>query len=420
MTILGIRQFFIDLKLNVEFILKCLMIAFILGSICGVVGALFHISVDYVTELRLTFPWIVYLLPIGGLLIVFLYHSSDSLDHEPGTNTIIQSVRQQESVPVLLAPAIFLATVITHFVGGSSGREGAALQIGGSIATALGKLFHVDDKEMSILIMCGMSAVFSALFGTPLTASLFSMEVVSVGIFYYAAFVPCLCSSLLSLQIAKMFGCQGVGYILSGSLELSPIVFLKLILFSSVIAFVSILFVLLMHYGHKFFKNYFKNPYQSVAFGSLMILLLVFIFGKDYLGAGMNIIDKAIYQSVVPWSFLLKIIFTVITIGCGFKGGEIVPTFFIGATLGYTVSLILGIDPHIGAALGIVGMFCCVVNCPLTSLALGIEMFGSEYLILFAVVVSFCYVLSGYFSLYQAQKIVYSKTSPQFIDRNAK
>jgi len=415
-----VRQFFMDLKLNIGFIFKCLKIAFVLGSICGVVGALFHISVDYATELRFAYPWIIYLLPIGGLFIVFLYHSSDSLDHEPGTNTIIQSVRQQESVPVLLAPAIFLATVVTHLVGGSSGREGAALQIGGSIATALGKMFHVDDKEMSILIMCGMSAVFSALFGTPLTATLFSMEVVSVGIFYYAAFIPCLCSSLLSLQVAKLFGCQGVAYVLNGTLELTPLSFFQLILFSVIIALFSIVFVLMMHYGHKLFKDYFQNPYQRVFIGSFILLVLVFIFGRHYLGAGMETIHNAIYESVVPWDFLLKAIFTAITIGCGFKGGEIVPTFFIGATLGYTISLLLGIDPHIGAALGIIGMFCCVVNCPLTSLALGIEMFGSEHLLLFAIVVSFCYVLSGYFSLYQAQKIVYSKTSPQFINQNAK
>lgn len=417
---MGFRQFFIDLKLNISFIIRCLIIALVIGSICGVVGAMFHIFVDYATELRLHFSGIVYFLPLGGLFIVFLYHSTKSLDCEPGTNTIIQSVRQQEKVPVLLAPAIFLATIITHLVGGSSGREGAALQIGGSIATFLGKIFHVDDREMSIFIMCGMSAVFSALFGTPLTATLFSMEVVSVGIFYYAAFVPCLCCSLLSLSIAKVMGCQGVTYTLTGTFKLSFLSFGQLLLFSLIISFVSVLFVLLMHYGHHFFQERFHNPYIRVIVGSCMLLILVFLFGRNYLGAGMDTIHRAIYESVVPWDFTLKALFTAITIGCGFKGGEIVPTFFIGSTLGYSTANLLGFDPHIGAALGIVAMFCCVVNCPLTSLALGIEMFGSEYLILFAIVVAFCYVLSGYFSLYQAQKIVYSKTSPTFINQNAK
>jgi len=414
---MGIRQFFMDLKLNIFFVFKWIGIAIILGSICGIVGAIFHIAVDYATEFRLMHSWIVYLLPLGGLLIVYLYHSVH-LDHEPGTNTIIQSVRQQESVPVLLAPAIFLATVITHLFGGSSGREGAALQIGGSIATSLGKIIHADKREMSMLIMCGMSAVFSALFGTPLTATLFSMEVVSVGVFYYAAFVPCLCSSIISLQIARLLGCQAVSYTLTSVLDINPINVLKLIVFTLGIAIFSIIFILMMHYSHKWF-HHFENPYVRVIVGSIMLIVLVLLFGRNYLGAGMDIVNNAIYHTVLPYDFILKAIFTAITIGCGFKGGEIVPTFFIGSTLGYLIGSLIGIDPHIGAALGIVGMLCCVINSPLTCMIIGVEMFGSTHLLAFAIVVSFGYVLSGYFSLYQAQKIVYSKTSPEFINKNA-
>ena len=416
---MGIYQFIMDLKLNIQFITKWFFISIILGGICGVIGAFFHISVDYVTELRIFHSWICYLLPLGGLLIVFLYHSV-KLDYDPGTNTIIQSVRQQNKVPLLLAPAIFLATIITHLVGGSSGREGAARQIGGSLATGIGRILHADKKEMSILIMCGMSAVFSALFGTPITATLFAMEVVSVGIFYYAALVPCLCSSLVSLYIAKLLGCQAVQYKLSSVLNVTPHIFFKLIIFTLIISLVSILFVLMMHWSHKIFKDKFNNPYIRVFVGSCLLLIMVFIFGNDYLGAGMDIVEKAIYSSVHSYDFILKAIFTAITIGCGFKGGEIVPTFFIGSTLGYIVGTLLGIDPHIGGAIGLVGMFCCVINCPLTSIILGVEIFGSENLLVFAIVIAFCYVLSGYFSLYQAQKIVYSKTSPEFINENAK
>lgn len=415
----AVHQFLMDVKLNVLFICKWIFIAVILGSLCGVVGALFHLSVDYATHFRLTHDWVVYFLPVGGLFIVFLYHSV-KLDYEPGTNTIIQSVRQQEKVPKLLAPAIFLATVITHLVGGSSGREGAALQIGGSLAATLGQFLHFDKREMSILIMCGMSAVFSALFGTPLTATLFAMEVVSVGIFYYAAFVPCLCSSLVSFQIARYFGCQSVTYSLGSILELNIQSFFQLFILTFCIALFSIIFVLMMHYGHKIFQTYFESPYLRVTVGSFILLILVFVFGKSYLGAGMDVVENAIYNSVEPYDFFLKALFTAITIGCGFKGGEIVPTFFIGSTLGFTLSSLIGIDPHIGAALGLVGMFCCVINSPLTSLILGVEIFGSANLLPFAIVIAFGYVLSGYFSLYQAQKIVYSKTSPQFINENAK
>ncbi|MEE0966987.1 MAG: chloride channel protein [Bacilli bacterium] len=407
-----------ELNNDIKYGIKWVLISLVLGSICGMVGALFHHAIDYVTEIREIHNVFIYLMPLGGLLIVFLYHRV-GLHNEPGTNTIIQSVRQQEKIPRILAPAIFLATVITHLVGGSSGREGAALQIGGSIGTTLGRFMKVDKKDMSILVMCGMSAVFSALFGTPLTATIFSMEVISVGVLYYSALLPCLCSSLVAFFVAQIFGCASVKYQISEVMIINLHTFIYLLGLSLCIAIVSIMFVLLMHYSHKMFHKYFSNPYVRVIVGSVIIMLLVLLCGKDYLGAGMNMVDKAMYEQVQSYDFILKAVFTAITIGCGFKGGEIVPSFFIGATLGYTIGNFIGIDPHVCASLGMVGMFCCVINSPITSLILGIEIFGSQNILTFAIVIAFCYVLSGYFSLYHAQKFVYSKTSPEFINKDA-
>ena len=407
-----------ELNNDIKYGIKWVLISLVLGSICGMVGALFHHAIDYVTEIREIHNVFIYLMPLGGLLIVFLYHRV-GLHNEPGTNTIIQSVRQQEKVPRILAPAIFLATVITHLVGGSSGREGAALQIGGSIGTTLGRFMKVDKKDMSILVMCGMSAVFSALFGTPLTATIFSMEVISVGVLYYSALLPCLCSSLVAFFVAQIFGCASVKYQISEVMIINLHTFIYLLGLSLCIAIVSIMFVLLMHYSHKMFHKYFSNPYVRVIVGSVIIMLLVLLCGKDYLGAGMNMVDKAMYEQVQSYDFILKAVFTAITIGCGFKGGEIVPSFFIGATLGYTIGNFIGIDPHVCASLGMVGMFCCVINSPITSLILGIEIFGSQNILTFAIVIAFCYVLSGYYSLYHAQKFVYSKTSPEFINKDA-
>lgn len=407
-----------ELNNDIKYGIKWVLISLVLGSICGMVGALFHHAIDYVTEIREIHNVFIYLMPLGGLLIVFLYHRV-GLHNEPGTNTIIQSVRQQEKIPRILAPAIFLATVITHLVGGSSGREGAALQIGGSIGTTLGRFMKVDKKDMSILVMCGMSAVFSALFGTPLTATIFSMEVISVGVLYYSALLPCLCSSLVAFFVAQIFGCASVKYQISEVMIINLHTFIYLLGLSLCIAIVSIMFVLLMHYSHKMFHKYFSNPYVRVIVGSVIIMLLVLLCGKDYLGAGMNMVDKAMYEQVQSYDFILKAVFTAITIGCGFKGGEIVPSFFIGATLGYTIGNFIGIDPHVCASLGMVGMFCCVINSPITSLILGIEIFSSQNILTFAIVIAFCYVLSGYFSLYHAQKFVYSKTSPEFINKDA-
>ena len=407
-----------ELNNDIKYGIKWVLISLVLGSICGMVGALFHHAIDYVTEIREIHNVFIYLMPLGGLLIVFLYHRV-GLHNEPGTNTIIQSVRQQEKIPRILAPAIFLATVITHSVGGSSGREGAALQIGGSIGTTLGRFMKVDKKDMSILVMCGMSAVFSALFGTPLTATIFSMEVISVGVLYYSALLPCLCSSLVAFFVAQIFGCASVKYQISEVMIINLHTFIYLLGLSLCISIVSIMFVFLLHYSHKMFHIYFSNPSVRVIVGSVIIMLLVLLCGKDYLGAGMNMVDKAMYEQVQSYDFILKAVFTAITIGCGFKGGEIVPSFFIGATLGYTIGNFIGIDPHVCASLGMVGMFCCVINSPITSLILGIEIFGSQNILTFAIVIAFCYVLSGYFSLYHAQKFVYSKTSPEFINKDA-
>ncbi len=414
-----VKENIYEFKDNLKYGIRWILISLVLGSVCGVVGAIFHHTIDYVTEIREGHGWLICLMPLGGMLIVYLYRFA-GLHNQPGTNTIIRSVRQQERVSRMLAPAIFLATVITHFVGGSSGREGAALQIGGSLATALGRLMKVDKKDMSLLVMCGMTAVFSALFGTPLTATIFSMEVVSVGTFYYAALVPCLCSGLVAYFTAQVLGCHSVTYNLNTVMVMDAHNFVYLLGLSVCIAVVSIVFVALMHKSHQLFEKWFTSPYLRVWAGSAILLILVVLFGTDYLGAGMNVVDKAIYEQVRPYDFVLKALFTAITIGCGFKGGEIVPTFFIGATLGYTVGGFIGVDPHLAAALGMVGLFCCVINSPITSLILAVEIFGSANLLPFAIVIAFCNVLSGYASLYQAQKFVYSKTSPEFINRDAK
>lgn len=312
-----------ELEEDLKFLLKWLLLSLVLGSGCGLVGAAFHHAIDFAVKLREIYPVIIYCMPIGGLLIVLLYRFV-GFEKEPGTNTILDSIRQKETVPSLLAPAIFLATVITQLVGGSSGREGAALQIGGSIATTLSRIIKANTKDTSILVMCGMSAVFSALFGTPLTATIFSMEVVSVGVFYYSAFVPCLCSSLVAFFVAQLFNCHRVAYELNVVMNIDLLSFIRLLGLILCVALVSIGFVLIMHTSHRIFEKNFRNPYIRVVVGSVLILVLVQMFGKDYLGAGMEFVDQAIYETVRPYDFLLKAIFTGITIGCGFKGGEIV------------------------------------------------------------------------------------------------
>ncbi len=397
--------------------LKWVAVSAATGAIGGLVGVAFHISVEKVTELRLAHGWIIWFLPLGGLVIAGLYKLCKL--ENTGTDRVIDSIRTDKGVPILLAPLIFVSTVITHLLGGSAGREGAALQLGGSIGSKVGKILRFDDKDMHLAILCGMSAVFSALFGTPMTAAMFALEVISVGVVYYSGIIPCLVSGLVAYWISMLFKVEPVRFTIQNAPEYNFPDFLRVALLSALCAALSIVFCLVMHFSHKGAARLFKNTFIRAAVGGAVIIALTLIFGKDYNGAGMNIIENAIESgNAVGYAFILKLIFTAVTIGSGYKGGEIVPTFFIGATFGCFVGRLIGLDPGFAAAIGLVTLFCGAVNCPIASVFLSIELFGNESLIYFAVACAVGYTLSGYFGLYSSQKIMYSKTRAEFININ--
>lgn len=397
--------------------IKWLICSAIIGITCGAVGTAFHYSVEYVTQFRSGHSWIIFLLPAAGLLIVFLYRAG-GIKHDKGTNLVIGSIRNSEyNVPFRMAPLIFITTVITHLFGGSAGREGAALQIGGSLGASIGKLIKMDDNDKHIMTLCGMSAVFAALFGTPVTAALFSVEVISIGILYYSALVPCILSATISYAITEKFHITPTYFILNQVPEMSLATGIRVIILSVAAAVLSILFCMSMQVIGKTFKKYLKNQYLRILVGGvLLVLLTLAVRCNDYNGAGMNIIEQAIHGTAKPEAFILKLLFTCITIGCGFRGGEIVPSFFIGATFGCTLGGWIGLDPGFGAAMGLVCLFCGVVNCPLASLVLSIELFGASGILLFAIGCSVSYMLSGYYSLYSEQKIIYSKLRPHYVN----
>ncbi len=401
--------------------LKWVFIALITGAIGGGIGGLFRFCVDLATKVRTAHEFLILFLPLGGLLIVLLYKVS-KLSSNADTNLVIKSIRSDEKVPLVLAPVIFLSTIITQLFGGSAGREGAALQLGGCIGEQVGDLFKLDEKDMHICVLCGMSGLFSALFGTPLTATIFAMEVISVGIFYYSAFVPCIVSSIVAWSITTLMGLDPVKFEI-GSI---PIVTMWSVIKVAGVgigcAIVGIIFCLALRWAHKYAEKFLKNEYLRVFIGGVLIILLTLVLGSTrYNGIGSDVIHSAFAYGDIRWyDPLFKILFTVITIGFGYKGGEIIPTLFIGATLGYVLGGVLGLDPTFAAAIGMVALFCAVVNCPMASLALSVELFSGSGIVLFAVALAVSFMLSGYYGLYHGQKIVYSKRRARFVDRNAK
>ena len=403
-------------KMLLSFV-KWIIIAAVVGAFVGIVGVFFHICVEKATEIRVEMPWLIWLLPIGGAAIVFLYKKT-GMEKDRGTNLILDAVRSNEPLNIKTAPLIFVSTVITHLFGGSSGREGAALQIGGSIASYVGTHIKLDEKDQRIITMCGMAAGFSALFGTPVAAVVFAMEVVSVGVMYYSAIVPCIIASAVGAYIASLFDIAPTSFSVIGSIPtIELLTIFKVIVLAVLCAAVSMLFCLTLKKTHKLYDK-IPNKTAAAIVGGLAVAILTFIIGTtDYNGAGMDVIGRAVAGEAEYEAFILKIIFTALTLGAGFKGGEIVPTLFVGATFGNVAGKLFGLGGSFGAGLGMAALFCGVTNCPLTSLILSIELFGTEGLIYYAVACAVSYKLSGYYGLYSAQKIVYSKHRPEFIDK---
>ena len=391
-------------------LVRWLALAGLTGIACGLAGAAFSWCVARATALRGSYPWLLFGMPAVGLVIVFCYRTA-GMENDSGTNQIIASVRGGTRPPVRLAPLIFLGSVLTHLTGGSTGREGAALQIGGSISAGIGRLLRVDERNTNTIIQCGMAGLFSALFGTPLAATVFTLEVVNVGQLRYAALFPCLLSALVSNAIPRALGLPAESYHLSGVPELGPVSLLQCGGLAILAALVSIAFCALMHEAGRLYKKYIPNQYLRALAGAAFVIVLTLIEGSgDYNGAGGHIIELAVEGEVhVPWAFLLKMLFTALTLGAGFRGGEIVPTLFIGSTFGCAVGPLLGLDPAFSAAIAMIALFCGVVNCPMASIFLAIELFGGEGLLFFALACSLSFLLSGRYSLYSSQNIVYSK-----------
>lgn len=399
--------------------LRWIVFAVMCGVIVGAVGTFFHFCLAEATQLRGSYPQLIWLLPLGGLLIVGAYRLLHDAD-DKGTNLVIASIYSGERLPLRMAPLIFLSTVITHFLGGSAGREGAALQLGGSIGNKMGEWFRLDEKDRQIMTMCGMSAAFSALFGTPMAAAVFSMEVVSVGVMYYAALVPCVVASLIGHAIAAYFGTGAEVFLLSALPELTVFSAVRVCILAVLCALVSVVFCVLLHETGHLYQKYLRNTYVRIFVGGCIVIVLTLLVGDQrYNGSGIGLIEDCMEGNAAPEMFVMKMLFTAVTLGAGYKGGEIVPSFCIGGTFGCLFGTLTGFSPSLCTAVGMTAVFCGVTNCPITSLLISFEMFGYEGMPYFLLAVAFSYMMSGYHGLYQSQKIMYSKYKTEFINKRA-
>ena len=404
--------------LHILYFIRWTAISIVMGTVCGLIGTAFGYGVIYAQRLFKTHSFMLYLMPVAGVLIVLLHQMFHELGNR-GTNLILESISSDERIPMATLPCIFISTILSQAVGASAGKEGAALQIGGCIGNYFGDVFHMDERDKKVMIMSGMSGCFGAIFGTPLAAAMFGIEVISIGVAYYAALVPCVFASFIGAQISGALGLHGESFPILHIPEFSLVPALYTVGLGLTCALLSVCFCILLHETQHLYKNKIGNVYVRILVAAGLSIALALIFGRDYCGAGFNLVEKAVDGESAYLGFLLKMIFTAVALGGGFKGGEIVPTLAVGASFGCTFGLLTGFEPSLCAAAGMLATFVGVTNCPIATMFLGFELFGFEAMPYFAVAVAISFTLSGYYGLYSGQKFTYSKTKAEFINRKA-
>lgn len=393
------------------YFIKWIVLGSCVGLMTGSASAFFLYSLDYVTSLRLENPWLLFFLPLGGAGVSFLYYKFGK-SCTKGNNLILEQIHGgTESVPLRMAPLVLIGTLITHLFGGSAGREGTAVQMGGSLSEGFGKLIRVTPADRKILLICGISGGFGSIFGTPLAGTLFGLEVLAIGLISHQALFPAFVASLVGNLIAtSLWGVSHLHYPIGEIPALSFLVILKVIFASILFGLTSRLFSELTHSLKQWYGYFFHNPMIKSAVGGIIIIALVYLLGtREYLGLGLPLIEASFTDEVSPLAFLGKILFTSLTLGAGFQGGEVTPLFAIGATLGNALSEWIGLYAPFLAALGFIAVFCGATNTPIACFIMGIELFGGEGAVYMLMACVISYLFSGHSGIYTSQQIGISK-----------
>jgi H+/Cl- antiporter ClcA len=383
------------------------------GIFAGLASAVFLISLNWVTEARIANSWLLYFLPLAGFVVGWIYWRFGG-DATKGNNLVIDEVNNNRSkIPRRMAFFGLAGTLITHLFGGSAGREGTAIQMGASLADGLRRLLNLSGDKRRLIIMAGISAGFGSVFGVPAAGFIFGMEVQSVGRMRYEGMIPCLVASFIGDFVTRSLGAPHSHYPMMASTAIDPLMLVKVALAAIAFGLTSMLFVELVH-AIKALNHRISawKPLHPV-FGGIAIIVLTLLLGThDYLGLSLPLIhDSVDGAGVFALAFLLKLIFTAITLGSGYLGGEVTPLFVIGATLGYSLGNLLGIDPTFLASIGLVAVFAGASNTPLACAIMGIELFGSGGALYLFLGTSLAYLASGHRGIYMSQTIGFPKYS---------
>lgn len=391
------------------------------SALIGCLIAFFLWLLEWATQYRNAHNYLLFGLPVAGLAIYFTYQKWGKISAK-GNNLIIDAINQKNvNIPWQMTPLVLLGTIVTHLFGGSAGREGTAVQIGGSIAEQTGKLFRVDEELRKILLLTGIASGFSAVFGTPITGVVFAMEVLVIGKMQYKGVLHAIVAALVANYVCTLFPIHHTHYHIDTKNDehfYTLHFFLKIVLAGIFFGFASNMFSMCIFFFKKGYKAIAPKPWLVPVIGAVVIIVLAQVVGYDYLGLGVNpnnpgaasLVGAFREGGVTRWSWFWKLLFTTITLSAGFKGGEVTPLFFIGAALGNVLGVIFHLPVDLMAGLGFIAVFAGATNTPLACTFMGLELFGSTYLPLYVIACFVAFYSNGLGGIYESQLIMGRKS----------